>query len=287
MVNASSAVFVIATNREAYPVLDLFRSIQWSCQESHYVVIVDYGGNVKFPDDVKDGYAILNVKQEGRPAEGFFRGLGIRWAIDKGIKCKQFVLLDDACLLIQPGIDTWALERFQQASVGLLGVIDRLNYEDAFRRCAAWMDLWSMPHTNFEPGPHTIHEAVSFLSWSAAMSLYQKNLLVPDGCEQWPISYGPFISWAVQMLGHYMVGWGHMDKQMPPLFVGYPRSRLLVPPHVLSPKFGLYYSLRHMLAYSEGEIREAYKKLRGEDAKIVTPYRPAVFPQPTGPTVLG
>ncbi|MHC4371711.1 MAG: hypothetical protein ACYSW8_29195 [Planctomycetota bacterium] len=288
MANDVESVFVIATSRGTYPVLDLFNSIRWSCQKPHYVVIVDRVGDVKFPDDVTEGYAILRVEQVPETKDGFLAGAGVRWAIDKGITCKQYVLLDDACLVLQPALDSWSLEHLQKTGVGLLGVIDRLNYEDAFARCAPWMDLWNMPHAGFEPGPHSVHEAALFLSAAAASQLYQQNLLVPEGCGQWPIPYGPFISWAVQMHGQYMIGWGHMDKQMPPLFVGHSgRARFLPAPYILSTKFGLYYSLRSVISYSEEDLREAFKRMRGEVAKPITPYQPMVFPRQDGPAVMG
>jgi hypothetical protein len=281
-------IFVIATSRGTYPVLDLFNSIRWSCRQSYYVVIVDRVGDVEFPADVKEGYTLLQMSSEAKASDGFLCGAGVSWAISKGIQCKQFVLLDDACLVIQPGIDNWSLGHMQKTQVGLLGVLDRLNYEDAYKRCAPWMDIWDMPQTSFDPGPNSIHEAVVFLSATVAAELHKRALLIPAGCEQWPIPYGPYISWAVQMLDHYMVGWGHMDKQMPPLFVAHTkRARFLPAPHILSSKFLLYYSLRNVPGYSEEELREAFKRMRGEAAKTVEPYRPVVFPQRTGPSILG
>lgn len=281
-------IFVIATRRGTYAVLDLLSSIRWSCQQSHYVVIVDGGGDVALPESVQGGYAVLQVECAPATAAGFMRGVGIRWAIDKGMRCEQYVLLDDACLVIQPGLDAWSLGHMRKTQVGMIGVMDRLSYEDAYTRCAPWMDMWNMPQSSFEPGANSVHEAAIFLSEAAASALYSRNLLMPDRCEQWPIPYGPFISWAIQMCGYYMVCWGHMDKQMPPLFVSHTkRSRFLPAPHILSSQFSLYYSLRHVPGYSEGELREAFKKMRGEDAKAIKPYRPAVYPQPAGPTVQG
>jgi hypothetical protein len=281
-------IFVIATDRGTYPVLDLFNSIRWSCQRSYYVVIVDRKGDVAFPEDLKEGYAVITSDQSSEIATGFMCGLGARWAIDKGMACKQFVFLSDACLVMQRGLDTWSLEHMQKTQIGLLGVLDRLSYDDAYRRCAPWLDMWNMPQAAFEPGPHSMHDAVLFLSAPMAAALYQRNLLVPDGCAQWPLPYGPFISWATQMLGHYMVGWGHVDKQMPPLFVSHTgRGRFLPAPHILSPQFLLYHSLRHVPGYSEEDLREAFKKVRGEDARAITQLKPAVFPQRQGPTVLG
>lgn len=275
------SVFVIATRRGSYPVLDLFNSIRWSCQSSFYVVVVDCREDVEFPPEITQGFTVLTAGQEIEAEDGFMRGAGIRWAIDKGIRCKQFVLLDDACLLLQPGLDVWALERMQKSQVGLIGVVDRLSHEDAFKRCTPLMDVWNMPHSNFEPGACSVHAAALFLSASAAATLYQQNLLVPDDCGQWPIPFGPFISWAVQMYGYYMVGWGHMDKQLPPLFVSHTdRSRFLPAPHILSAKFGLYYSLRHVPGYSEEDLREMFKKMRGEDVETSKQFGSAVFGQP-------
>jgi len=276
-------LFVVATRRGSYVAHDLIRSIRWSSQQSHYTVVVDLAGDVEPLEDLKDGHGIIRASV-GKAADGFGAGLGLQWAFDKGIQARQYVILSDACLLLRQGVDTWALPHMQKTQVGLLGVIDRLNVEDAYGKCASFFDSWNAPHHNLSPGPETLHEACLWLSNGLATAMYQKGLFTPEGCENWPLPYGPYISWTAQMLGFYQVGWGHMDKRLPPLYVNHTgRARHQPEPHILSAQFLVYYSARHCVSYTEENLREAYKRMRGEPAKTVDPWKPSVSPKPLGP----
>lgn len=279
-----NTVFVIATRRGSYPVMDLMRAIRWGSIGSHYTVVVDRSKNVEIPDDIKEGYTILTIEQDTGAQDQFVAGLGLKWCIDQGVKADQYVVLDDKCLVMQRALDVWSLEHMRKTGVGLVGVKDRLNFEDAYAKVAPLMDRWSMPHPLFVPGRDTINEAALFMSAALVQKLFDVNLLVPEGVEQWPLPYGPFISWAAQMYGFYQVGWGHMDQSMPPLYINHTKhSRYQPAPHILNTQFKLYYSVRHVACYSEERLREAFKKMRGEVAKDYDPVRPTVAPQPTGP----
>lgn len=280
-------VFSIATSRGPYIAHDLIKSIRWSCTRPNYIVIVDRGGDVPRIPELADGYTLLTTDPH-RAADPWLAGLGLKWAVDVGIQAKYFVVLSDECLILQQGIDAWALEHAAKTQVGLLGVRDRLNYDDAYKKCTPWFDMWDLPHTNYEPSGETVHDAAVWMSSSLVSQLFSRNLLPPNDCEQWPLPYGPFISWAAQMLGFYQVGWGHMDKRIPPLFVNHTgRSRHMPEPHVLHPQFALYYSARRCAGYSEEDLREAYKRQRGEPARSIEPFRPVVSPKPDGPTEAG
>jgi hypothetical protein len=279
-----NTVFIIATRRGSYPVLDILRSIRWSCAGSHYTVIVDRGKNVEVPEDIKDGYTILTIDQDTGAQDQFVAGLGLKWCIDKGVQADQYIMLDDKCLITQRGLDAWSLDNMQRTGLGLVGVKDRLNFEDAYAKVSPLMDRWDMPHALFLPGRETVHEAALFMSGGLIKTLFDKNLLVPEGAEQWPLPYGPFISWAAQMHGFYQVGWGHMDQPMPPLYINHTKhSRYQPAPHILNTQFRLYYSVRHVAGYSEERLRESFKKMRGEPAKDFDPVRPTVAPKPIGP----
>jgi len=277
-------VYVIATRRGSYPAQDLVQSLRWSSLSSHYTVIVDRGKDVEMPKGLTDGYTILTIDADTGIQDQFVAGLGLKWCIDNGVRAKQYVVLDDRCLVMQRGLDTWALEHMQKTQVGLLGVKDRLNYEDAYQKVTPLMDRWEMPHLLFTPGRQTVHEAAFYLSASLVQTLFDKNLLVPDGADQWPLPYGPFISWAAQMLGYFQVGWGEMDQQMPPFYVNHTKhSRFQPAPHILNTQFKLYFSVRHVPGYSEERLRESFKRMRGEEAKVFDPVKPTVAPQPVGP----
>lgn len=286
MTHSVDSLVVIPTRRGRYAAEDLCRASRWSCLGPAAVYVVDASAE---PIDGIAGATVLRAEQTGvRPRDGFLAGLGLMHAVDKGVQFRQAIVLDDSCLVMRRGIDQWAIGHTQRDGVGLLGVHDRLNYEDAYDRCRVWFDNWAVPHESFEPGPYTLHDAALWLSGGLVASLYRYGLLTPDGCASWPLTYGAYVSWVSQMLGFYQVGWGHMDKRLPPLFVNHTgRSRHQPEPHILSDSFLLYYSVRHCVAYSEEELREAYKRARGEEAGEVTPLRPHVSPGPRGPTERG
>lgn len=281
---SADTVYVIATSRGAYPATDLVRSLHWTSARDHYIVIVDRKKDVELPSDLDKGHTILTVEGDGNVQDQFVAGTGIKWCLDQGIEARQFVVLDDKCLVMQQGLDVWALEHMTKTQVGLMGVTDRMNYSDAYSKVTALFDRWDMPHSMWVPQSETVHESVLFLSGELANALFTKNMLNPDGADQWPMPYGPFISWSAQMLGFYQVGWGHMDRPIPPLYANHTRHHRNQPaPHILNTGFKLYYSVQHVPAYSEERLRETFKRLRGEDAKEYEPIRPTVSPQPTGP----
>lgn len=279
-------VYVIATRRGTYPVDDILRSLRWSSTGSHYTVILDRTGGVTIPEDLKEGYAVLTVEQHNNIQDQFIALLGIKWAIDKGLEAKQYLILDDRCLVMQREIDAWALEHIVKQQVGTIGVRDRLNYEDAYSKITPLFDAWDLAHQMWVPGPETLHEAAVYISGALAKEMYKQNLLPPEGVEQWPLPFGPFISWVSQMLNFYQVAWGAMDVPMPPLYVNHPgqqSARFQPPPHILNTSFKLYFSVRHVLSHSEERIREVFKKMRGDEAKDFEPIRPSVSPKQSGP----
>lgn len=282
-------VFVIATKRGSYPVEDLLRAIRWSCTRSHYTVIVDRTPGLVLSPDLTDGFTVLRVGADNpKLSDDFLRGVGIRWAIDSGVSCRQFVGLDDGCMLIGRGLDAFLLDKVTRQGVGLLGVQDRLNYDAAFDKFVPEMIEMGLEPYRFQPDGSTVHGAFVAMSAELALRLFQQDLLVTTVLDHWQLPFGPFISWVTQLLGFYQVAWGQMDRSMPPLYVNHTeRSQHQPPPHILSPSFLLYYSSRHAVGYSEEALREAYKLGRGEEGKRPEAMQPRISPKHDGPTVLG
>lgn len=262
-------VFVIATRRGSYPVEDLLRSIAWSCGRSHYTVIVDRSTQLVLAESFKEGFTVLRVGADNpRLSDDFLRSVGVKWAIDQGITCRQYVGLDDSCMILGKGLDVFLVDKMTRQGLGLLGVQDRLNYDAAFERCSSFLLEHGMEPYRFQPDGVTLHGAFLAMSEELARQLFVSDLLAQPGLEQWPLPFGPFISWTTQLLGFHQVAWGQMDRSMPPLYVNHTeRSRHQPPPHILNPNFLLYYSARHAVGYSEEELREAYKLGRGEEGR--------------------
>jgi len=280
-------VVALHASRGAYPVQDLLRAMQWGFREPWHAVVINTSGSELLLESNRCTILTPDLGEQ-KIAPGFLRGIGIKWALDESVQAKQFMLLDDACMILQPGLDQWSYEHLSKTHVGIMGVVERYHRSDAYARCTPIFDWWNLPHGEFEPDGRTLMDPAIFLSAEAAMTLYQRNLLVPDKCDQWPLGHGVYMSWVSQMLGLYQVGWGHTDKPMPPLYVHeHGNIRCQPGPHILSPSFMLYYSARHATGYSEEDLREAFKRTRGEQAKETMPMRPVVSPEQRGPTALG
>jgi len=278
-------VVTLHAGRGPYPILDLIAAIAWGFDRPYHIVVLNTGEKFDVPDNVT---VLAPDLGEKKFHPGFIRNLGVKWAIDEGVQTKQFMLLDDACMILQHGLDVWSYEQMTKTNVGILGVVEQFHRSDAYARCTPIFDLWNLPHGDFDPDGYSLCSSAVFMSAAAAMTLYQRNLLAPDRCEQWPLPHGVYLSWVTQMLGLYQVGWGHSDKPLPPLYVHeHARARCQPGPQILSPAFSLFYSARQVTGYSEEELREAFKRHRGEPAKTREPMRPVVSPTQRGPTVLG
>jgi len=267
-------LYVISVSRGAYVADDIAASIRWTSEKPCFAIFVDLNDGIQVLGD--NGFVLMKTGLPADAEPGFHRAAAIKWAIDQGFSFKQVISMSEDCLIIGRTLDSWALDQIAK-NVGLVGVQDRLTYEDSYSSCLEMMSSWKMPHARWEVAPQTVATEFTVLSGALAAALFQCNLLIPPGCEKWPLPYGPFISWAAQMLGHFQVSWGHQDKQMPPLYCGHPGRNAFQPaPHILATRFLLYSSVRHAMNYSEEDLREIYKRLRGEPARVVQPLRPIV-----------
>jgi hypothetical protein len=286
--NEVDTVFIVASDRGSYVVSDIVRSIKWTCANSCYVVIVDLAKNVSLPQDMGIDYTVLNLENYSF-GSGFARNIGIKWAIDNGIRCKQFVCVSDSSLIMQPGLDMFLLKQMTKTQIGLLGVQSMWSASAEYDSVVGCLAEWDLPYSKYRPEGFHLVDSIHVISYECAKALFEANALVRNDVGKWPLSYAVFMSWVAQMLGFYQVGWGMTCKQMPPFYVN-PSSRnerRLPAPHLLSTRFMFYDSLRCVEGYSEEEIREVFKIQRGEDAIRPDPMRPVVVPDPEKLTVAG
>jgi len=283
-------VFVIATRRSSYVIEDILRSIAWSCQQAAYVIVIDRENKIKIPTDMSVGHTVLSPNNlDPTVSDAFARGVGIKWVIDKGITCKQYVGISDESLVLRQGFDTFLLSQLQKTSLGLVGVSDNMSYQAAFEHQVHFFEEWGLPHGNCTQHNNSdvLHDGMLAMSSELAMALFNSNLLQREDLGNWTLSYGAFVSWVSQMLGFYRVAWGRVNQQMPPLYVQDSKTGCLPAPHILSERFMFYHSLREVSAYSEEHIREVFKRQRGEPAKQPDPIRPLVSPPQPNLTVQG
>jgi len=275
-------LFVISSARGEYVLNDLISSIQWSCPGgSTFTVAVDETNTIKTLS-AEGAHEVIHTSVDKDACSGFHRMHGLKWAIDKGISYKQVIFLDDSCLVMGQPFDAYLLDQTSKEGVGLLGVQDTTSgHAKAFHAATNLFYEWEIPHQNVETPPPALADAFMALSPQFVGVLYQRKLLTPTRCNEWPGGFGEYLSWLCTMLGFYMVSWGATDKTLPPFYIntGVP----LPSPTILAQRFLVFSSVREVLGNSESDIRELFKRQRGEPARTVTPFSPTV----TGPAVSG
>ncbi len=257
-------LFIVCAHRGSSQVLDLVESIRWSCQDSSFTLLVDECACLQLPGD-GETYATLAMSNGSDDMHRGFRQLAaIYFAVNRGWQFERVVMLSDDSLLIGRGFDAWLAKAMSENTAGLLGVEDRLNYEDAFPTISQLLSEWAVPHEHWEapPSPKTVQPACYALSRALVDKLYERRLLPPEGYNRWPLGFGCYLSWVAQMLEFYQALWGHMDRAKPPLYVNYHHGRYLPAPQILSPAFLLFHSLRGVTGYTESELRDGYRQFR-------------------------
>ncbi len=268
-------LFVISSARGQYALNDLISAIRWSCPGgSTFTVAVDETDGLE--ELSADGqYQLLHVDLPDQVDSGFQRAAGLKWAIDKGISYKQVVLMDDSCLVMGQPFDAFLSDQLSKERVGLLGVRDTFgNHETAFHKNTTLLYEWQTQNQRFETAPPVVCDAFMALSARFVGSLYQQNLLTPPGCERWEGTFGAYLSWMCAMTGFFMVSWGSTDKILPPFYVS--TGFNLPSPTVLAQRFLVFSSVGDVLGYGESDLRELFKRQRGEPSREVPPFSPVV-----------
>lgn len=271
-------LFVISSKQGNYQLDDLLSAINWTCTGGpHFTVIVDETGCLT-KQSVADRYQVLHTDLPEETPSGFHRAAGLKWAIDQGITYRQVIMLADTCLIMTKTLDAFFLGHTQTDGIGVIGVRSQDAAETAWRLAQNLLFEWNLPVSGWERAPVSLCDDVLVMAGRFVGLLYQRRLLVPEGCSRWPGTYGSYLSWASHLLGMYVVSWGFETKSLPPLYVN-PRGVSLPPPHLLGQKFLLYSPVNRVLSYSEADLREMYKQQRGETAREVQRLQPVV----TGP----
>jgi hypothetical protein len=94
-------------------------------------------------------------------------------------------------------------------------------------------------------------------------TLAERNLLVPDACENWPLWPDIYISWVAQLVGGYQVTWGHMDDPRPPIYGNHRNHMKFAPsPLILRRDFLVYHPIRYVTMNDEQTLRDHYAERR-------------------------
>jgi hypothetical protein len=262
---------VFATNRKGI-IDDQVDAIRWSHSLPHAIICVDDTLERDDPVVRQNGnfFRIASRIPSRRNLSGFKNNEAIRFALGNGIDFRYVLCIDDDALPIGRGLDEWAVPKMDATAIDLLGVRDRVNYQGWWAQVPQYLGRW-MPEAKDISGPidlspETIFYAVNWMSRGLVDTLAERNLLVPDGCEQWALWPDIYISWVTQLAGGYQVTWGGMDDPKPPIYGNHRSHMKFAPsPTILRRDFLIYHPIRYVMMYDEQTLREHYAGIRRDD----------------------
>lgn len=286
-------IFVVSASRGPYPTEDITRAIKWSCNSSSYhIVVVNTGSKTPYPPSTDKSVTLVDSPLPQEAPIGFHRAAALQQILTTGITYRQVIMLDDTCLLLTQDIGTFFKPQIAKEQIGVIGVQARDPYIDQWRITQNMMFRWQLPLDGWERPPISLVDDILILAPRMVAPFIQRDLLVPPSCERWPGTYGSYLSWACHMMGFYVVSWGYEDKPLPPLYVNHCHGSHLPPPQMLSQGFLLFSPANGVMGYSESDLRELYKKQRGERARELPRFGPVATGleqrdamQPTTPEV--
>lgn len=261
--NKVKTVVVMATCSPREIILDQIEAIEWSCDESFTIVIVNDGEiELDLP------YTVIKSKSKIKRASvvGFKVNEGIKWALDN-IDFDMVMVLDDDALPIGRGLDTWALNKFKDnKNIGMIGTMDDVKACEMYRNAdrvelclkylAEWCDI-----SNWTPPNEVIFYAVNFQSRDLIEKLDSMNMLNVEK-EIWPMPCETFQSWITTLAGFDLYFWGrYPDSLVPPLYSMHHGSVKPTDPRLISHEFLVHHSIRQTGA-DEWDIRNYYKYSR-------------------------
>lgn len=272
-------LFVISSSRGEYVLADMLAAIAWTCTGgSFHTIVVDETGTLE-QITAPGSYRIVHSDLTPNTDPGFHKAAGLRHAIDSGIAYRQVIMLTDTCLITTQSLDAFFSEHTQKDGIGLIGVRSQRATEQAWQLDRTLLFTWQLPLEGWEQQPISLCDDVLIMSGRFVAQLWQRQLLVPAGCEKWVGSYGSYLSWVCHMLNFYVVSWGFETKPLPPLYVSHAQGQHLPAPHLFGQRLLVFSPITKIMGYSEGDIRELYKQQRGEQAREIPKLQPVV----TGP----
>jgi hypothetical protein len=259
---------VFATNRPGI-IADQVDAIRWSHALPHAIVCVDDTLERDDPVFRRDGncFRIASRLPGRRNLSGFKNNEGIRFALDQGIDFRYVLCLDDDALPIGRGLDEWAVARMDATAIDLFGVRDRVNVQNYWLQIPRLLGRW-MPEAKQVAGPldlspETVFYAINWMSRGLVDTLADRDLLVPPGCESWPLWPDAYASWVAQLAGGYQVTWGHMDDPKPPIYGNHRKHMRFAPsPLILRRDFLVYHPIRYVVMHDEQALRDHYAARR-------------------------
>lgn len=253
-------LYVTHTSRAPELAADAIAAARWTSAQAVKTALV-------VPQGTRDRYAACgaDLLYETAVERGFQGYAGIWHSIQDGVAFDQVVCFPDDLTFLGKGTDELLSQLFYKDGADLIGVADRHYHGDSFMQMGALFSSWRLPHEIWDkpPASFTAHSAFLALSGKLARELFFRHLLVPPQYEQWPLPFGAYATWSCQLLMMRAALKGSMDRPSAPLYVndGW-GGAYNPPPYLVHPSVLVYWSLRHVVGYSEAEVRAWCRSLR-------------------------
>lgn len=277
-------LFLLSVGRHnLYHVEDILAGLRWGCRGTYKVYVTAGDPTDLYGDNIRHGDEVVVAGTRSGPADvsdGFRAMESLSRAIADDVKFRRVVFLSNQCLVTGAGFDLFLGEQLTRSGAWLLGVRSPRDMTCAYAAALPFLYEWGVPHDAWESPPHVVCDDVLFLSPEFVQCLVSRSLDFPSQAERWPTTHAAYLSWVCQMFGGAQLVWGSADKALPPLYVGQRALGPQPPPQILSNQFSLYAPIDNALSYAGSDLREIYKKMRGEPAREVTGFGPVLSPGP-------
>ena len=263
-----------------YAADDIVASVTWSSTRSHMYV-----------DVVKcDTYAFSKVlarQLESLPDDLTHVILMYGHGLVTGLCIDKFVL------------QCTGGESQDRPDIGCCGVVRVGGFRGLYERNAAVLQAAGLSHVGWESHPPVLADEFMVVAtpllrklsefvprvigagWRGPVGALVPWVSVLSGASVlgWGVTREQLPPWVSVLSGLSVLGWGTTRKQLPPLYIG---DREMPPPHVLVSEFSVFGDVREIQGYGEDDVREMYKRRRGETCRELPAYGPLLYAQPSG-----
>lgn len=170
-------------------------------------------------------------------------------------------------------------ESQDRPDIGCCGVVSAGFFRGLYERNAGVLQAAGLSHVSWESHPPIL--AGEFMVVTAPLLRKLVEIVPRVITAGWCGPVGALVPWVSVLSGLSILGWGTTRKQLPPLCIG-DGTVAMLPPHVLVSEFSVFGDLRQVMGYCEDDVREMYKRRRGETCRELPAYGPLLYAQPPG-----
>ena len=264
MPSVGMTLYVVRANRTPEIAADTVAAARWASAQACSVALVVPAADRAAYNGCGADYVYGSDVPRGSGDFAFGDALAQAW--NDGLEFEQAICLRDDATFLGKRVDEIVAGKLQQESADLFGVAnDQAYYADNFLRVGAFFSQWRVPHESWDRAPTalTLHTALFAMTSTLVGQLFNRRLLLPANYTDWPMPYGPYLTWTCQLLGMTVATAGGIQRPAPPFYVNDSNGGAYnPPPYLLAPSVVGYWSMRHVSGYSETETRAWCRMLR-------------------------